>query len=197
VSATTRSNAEPAHPFLDPELVALVRRAEQGDMDSLPALREALDQLPDLWRQVGDLALAAERSLVQAASGPDLFLRESLTRQLQALRAELSEPSDAPVVRLLVGRAVLCWLEVHHLDALCAQLLERFGTAAQVGALERRRDHGQRRYLAALKALASTRRLLRPAVSPLQVALGVRAERPAPAAVRRSNSLAGGVGVAN
>jgi hypothetical protein len=154
----------------DPALVALLRRAEAGEKEVLPALRHALDQHPEVWQQAGNLALNAERSLIRLAAGESLLLRESLPRQLAHLKEQLAEPDDTPLHGLLIERISLGWLEVNYVDALAAQLRERFGSPAQIEAIERRRDHAQRRYLAAVRSLASVRKLLRRGPSPWEIA---------------------------
>jgi hypothetical protein len=90
----------------------LLAQAEQGDASVLPALRTYLDQTPELWQTVGDLGYQAQAALIERASGANLLLQESLGRQLEAMRHELSGPVPMPLERLLVDRIVLCWLRV-------------------------------------------------------------------------------------
>ena len=58
---------------------------------------------------------------------------------------------------LLSERAALCWIDVHccDLDVLAA---ERGGQTCRAAYYDRRRDRAHRRYLAALRSLASVRR---------------------------------------
>lgn len=156
-------------PAFYPTLDELVRRAQAGDQSVLPQLRQLLEEQPMLWQAAGDLARQAEIQLVELAAGPDLLLREALPRQLAELRQQLAEAADGKLHHLLVERVVLCWLELHHLDLLITQLRARFGTPAQIEALERRRNYSQNRYLAAIRALANLRKLLRQAPSPLEL----------------------------
>jgi hypothetical protein len=135
-----------------------LERAQQGDAGALPALHRLFASDGSLWRQFGDLAVQAERSLIAAASGTNLLLAEALQRKLQELRSELEGPSPSPMEGLLASRAALCWLETHYLDALAAQSPGQAGK--QATDLQRRRDAADRRYLGALKALATIRRLL-------------------------------------
>jgi hypothetical protein len=64
----------------------LLAQAEHGDASVLPALRTYLDQTPELWQTVGDLAYQAQAALIERASGTNLLLREALGRQLEAMR---------------------------------------------------------------------------------------------------------------
>jgi hypothetical protein len=154
----------------DPALLALLRRAEAGGTETMPALRQALDEHPEIWQEAGNLALNAERSLIRLAAGESLLLRETIPRQLARFKEQLAEPDDTPLHGLLIERISLGWLEVNYVDALAAQFRERFGAPAQIEAIERRRDHAQRRYLAAVRSLASVRKLLRRGPSPWEIA---------------------------
>jgi hypothetical protein len=138
----------------------LVQRAEQGDLTVLPLLRAALDEEPKLWRHYGDLSLQAQASLVKLVGGTNLLLTESLVRKLAELKTELAGSSPSPLEQLLVDRVVACWLQVAYADALFAQV--RDVPVAQGAELQRRQDAAHRRYLQALKTLATVRRFLPP-----------------------------------
>jgi len=134
----------------------------------LPELRQALDADADLWGHYGDLALQAEASLIKLAAGVNLLLAESLQRKLKALKDELCRGSVSPLERLLVERVTATWLQANYLDGLAAQ--PAGGGEIRSRAIQRLQDAASRRHLAALKCLATTRKLRVPAVSPVQIA---------------------------
>jgi hypothetical protein len=112
----------------------------------------------------GDLAREAERSFIRAIAGDNLMSKEAVTRKLDLLRTELAGANPTPVERLLVERVVACWLQVQDADiryARAKNLPMEWGDHYQ-----RRMDRAHQRYVSALKALASVRRL---AVPVLQV----------------------------
>jgi hypothetical protein len=150
-------------------LQQLVRRAQGGDQSVLGELRAALDANPDLWQRYGDLALQAQASWLNLVAGADLFLRETLERKLEQVRNELGIEGASPLERLLVDRVVACWLQTHYADTTYAQLKEP--TPAQHTAALRRQSACQQRYLQAIKALVTVRKLLRPPLSPVDLAL--------------------------
>jgi len=146
------------------ELLALADRAQKGDRTTLPALRELLKQPGAVDLLGGDLARQAQLTLIDKFSGTNLVFKESLTRKLELLRAELNGPTPTAVERLLVERIVTCWLHLHHLEMIYAgkdSLSLELGTYYQ-----RSLDRAQKRYLAAIKTLAVVRKL---AVPVLQV----------------------------
>jgi hypothetical protein len=180
-------------------LARLVERAQQGDLDVLPELRRALDADATLWRDYGDLAAHAECSLIMLAAGKDLMLGESLQRKLAAMKKELGGEAPSPVERLLVERVTATWLQASYYDGLVAQ--SPGASDARLKALQRQQDAAHRRHLAALKTLATVRRLVTPPPSPLQMLrrpVDETAGPPAAAALRKRAGVApDGVPVAN
>jgi hypothetical protein len=173
-----------------------VQRAREGDRTVLAELRRLLDQNPRLWQCHGDLAQQAEEAWLRLAAGQDLFLHESLCRKLRDLREELAGPDPSPLEKLLVGRVVACWLQVYYADAVYAQTKDPTVPPATLRELQWRQEAAERRFQAAVKQLAVVRKLLRPAPSPLDLALRPSTDRAADrsAASRkdsRSRSLAG------
>jgi hypothetical protein len=91
----------------NPRLRELLGRAEQGDRTVLPALRRLLDAMPALGRHAGDVARVAEAAWVDLIAGNSLLARESLTRSVAALKAELTGLAAPPLERLL-GDSLAC-----------------------------------------------------------------------------------------
>jgi hypothetical protein len=157
-------------------LAELVQRAQQGDLTALPLLREALEADPALWQEYGDLAAQAQEAWLQLLAGTDYLLAESVRLKLGALRRELGAEGASPLEKLLIERIVACWLQTHYADALYAQARGPHSTPSVRQELMKRQESSQRRYLAAIKQLALVRKLLKPALSPLQLALGAVGE---------------------
>ena len=149
-------------------LARLLKRAEQGDRDVLPELRQALDADANLWRYYGDLALQAEAALIRLAAGANLLLAEALQRKLHAMSKELTSESTSPLERLLVQRVTATWVQVSYFDALMTQ--SSGSSEARTRMLLRQQDAAHRRHLAAVKTLATVRKLLKPSPSPVEVA---------------------------
>ena len=158
-------------------LQRLVQRAEQGDETVLGELRAALDVNPWVWERYGDLAKQSQGAWLQLVAGKNLLLLESAQRKAEQMRAELAGPAPSPLERLLVERVVSTWLQVHYSDASYAQL--KGATPAQHATALGRQNSAQGRHLQALRALATVRRLLRPGLSPVDLAMRPVPERPA------------------
>lgn len=196
--ATATSTADLQHTKKTPELTAegavalIVSRAEQGDATVLPVLRELLDHRDDLWREVGDLAIQAQRSLIRVASGHNLMLGESLERKASDLRKELAGPDASPLERLLADRVVACWLQTSFWDSMQTQEFDNGGR----NAIRRHQDSAHRRFETAAKNLALVRKLLAPVHSPVDVATRLGGGNHT-TGLRRNRSVATGVGVEN
>lgn len=150
------------------ELRRLIDRARKGDVSTMPEIQRLLREPANVDRLGGDLARRAELSFVNALAGDDLLFREALVRKLAALRDELAGPNPTPIERLLVERAVACWLQVQDADVRYAQA-QLSATMKQGDYQQQRMDRAHRRYLLALRTLAQVRKL---AVPVLQVNIG-------------------------
>jgi hypothetical protein len=162
-----------------------LKRAQAGDLAVLPALCQVLADNPQLWKGYGDLAAQAEGALIRLAAGSNLLLSESLIRKLAALKEELGGESPSPLERLLIERVTACWLQVAYYDTLLAQARE--SSPARLKMLQGLQDAAHRRHLSAIKTLATVRKLLRPPLSPVDVATRLDGERPR---VRMHNAAA-------
>jgi hypothetical protein len=142
------------------EFLALTDRAQKGDKTALPALRELLKEPAAVDLLGGDLAKQAQQTLINKFSGKNLLFRESLTRKLELLQAELAGSNPTPLERLLVERVVACWLYLHHLETIFAS---KESMSLELGSYYQRSiSSAQKRYLAAIKTLAVVRKLAIP-----------------------------------
>lgn len=142
-------------------LPALLRRARAGDESSLPALRRVLDT-GALVESLGNLALQVEATLIGNAAGGNLAFKEGLGRKMAKLRAELAGPDAPPLERLLADRVAVCWLSLHDVEVRFAQSKDL--TIKQADYWQRRIDSAHKRYLSAIKTLATVRKLALPAL---------------------------------
>jgi hypothetical protein len=136
----------------------LLVRAEQGDASALPRLRVLLAGESEIWRRYADLGVHLESELVRLAAGANQLMRECLVRKLNELRKDLAGAQPTPLIGLLAKRVSLGWLEAHYLDTVAAQHPDL--TGQRLTELLRRRQAADRRYLGALKTLATIKRLV-------------------------------------
>jgi hypothetical protein len=140
-------------------LEVLVQRARQGDESALPELRELLDRCPELWQRCGDLAAQAQQGWLNLVGGVNLVYKESVKRQLDAMRLELSGPDPTPLESLLIQRVLAAWVQVHFADAIAAQAQERQAAPSELRHLQKRQESAWRCLTEAIKQLALARRL--------------------------------------
>jgi hypothetical protein len=161
-----------------PDLVGLLEKAHEGDMEAVFSVRAALKDDPEAYVLVGtgDMgSLALENLACQASQSggkTDYLMWTAILTKLDLLRAELSGPNPTAVERLLVERVVLSHLQVHQLDVAAV------GSSGD--AIDRRRTRAHNRYLAALRSLAAARRVAPARVSNTQVNLFDLPERLVP-----------------
>jgi hypothetical protein len=132
----------------------------------LPALRRAFDDHPELAAHLGNLVEHAKLALMMLIAGPDLTAREAISREAATLRERLLATAPSELERLLVDRIFISWLEVYHQDMDFAhRLLSDPGASLATQAVQKRLDQAHARFLAAVKALATVQKLLKPSVS--------------------------------
>src|SRR5262249_4833582 len=113
----------------------------------------------------GDLAKHIEDTWIEyIVPKKDLFHRETISRRVSNLRAELLGPCPSAVKRLLVDQIVLCWLHVYDAEVAAADLYTEDFTGEQGTYAQERLARAQRSYFAAVKAMAQVRKLLVPVV---------------------------------
>ncbi len=143
------------------EILDVMARSRKGDAGALRRLRElfAVDRDRMIRATGGELAVQVEHSLVAKFSGDgkDPLWEETLRRKMEDLRAELGGSNPSPIERLLAERVALCWLDAHHCDLVHHQAESH--TFARAEHYQKARDRAHRRYLSALRALASVRKM--------------------------------------
>jgi hypothetical protein len=144
---------------LDPhERAEIIRRAQSGDRDVLPRLKALLDEnAGGEIELLGNIQKLVERDLISTMAGKNLAFRAGMEHKLAQLREELAGPDASPIERLLAERVVFCWVIVYDYERDCANSGNI--TLKQAEYYQRRIDAAHRRFLSALKALASIRRL--------------------------------------
>jgi hypothetical protein len=141
---------------------ALLPRVNAGDKKAQAELRQILDGTPELWLGVGNLAHQAELAMIQVAAGDNDIMREAIQGQLAKLRRDLRGPEPTPLERLLVDRVVAGWLTLHYAEAKYHERLRKGLSWAENESYQRDMNHAHRRYLSAIRTLATVRRLVPP-----------------------------------
>jgi hypothetical protein len=155
-------------PQTQDEILQLLQRAETGDESVCDQVRELLMFCPEFAELLGgDLEQVTERLLAKAVAGDNIVFREAIKTQMENLRRDLAGPAATPLESLLVDRIVMCWLQVQTADI--AQAKGKAPTPGFATFQLRRQDSANRRYLAAIRSLATVRKMALPA---LQVNVG-------------------------
>lgn len=136
---------------------AILQRAQQGDETVLDQVREILKNPQFVEQCGGDLSLVLENSIIEKLSGENHLVHEALKKKLPMLREQLAGPNPSPVEQLLIDRVVTCWLHLHHAEILYFQ--NNNSTFNQARFQQDRIDRAHKRFISAVKALATVRKL--------------------------------------
>jgi hypothetical protein len=158
------SGTTPAEPRVSAELRVLVQSAQAGNPAALPHIRRILDEHPEVWRHVGDLATLAERAWIAVLAADHPVAVESMKRTVAAMKADLAGENPTRIERLLVDQVVACWMEVNYLETVSAA--PGRSSLDQSDFRLKRLESAQRRYLSALRTLTSVRTLALPGLAP-------------------------------
>jgi hypothetical protein len=152
------------------EVRVILEKASQGDVSVLPALRRAFDEHPELAAHFGNLVEHARLALLTLIAGPSLIAREAISREAEKLRERLLETAPSELERLLVDNIFISWMELYFNDMDLAQrLLSNAGPSAATQVAQKRLDRAHARFLAAVKALATVQKLLKPSMSTFEL----------------------------
>jgi len=136
----------------------LVKEANSGSPEALAQLRHVLDDNPQIWRAVGDLALQARMVLARTLANGDQLVLDSILRHAFELETELLSGTSTPLERLTVQRIVACWLETNYAAVQGPEptgaTLKHARFALQV------RESAEKRFNAAIKSYSLVRQLL-------------------------------------
>ena len=140
------------------EFSQLVALANRGEATALTRLRDLLNDHPEIWQKVGDLAAHTEMLLIDAVAGTNKLLSESLRRKVNEMKEQLLGETPTVLERMAIERVVTAWLAVQHIDGIVAKSVG--GTLPQGHFQLRQQDLAGKRLLTAIKALTDLRRLL-------------------------------------
>jgi len=134
----------------------IVDRAEAGDREVLPALRDLLRKETGAIEALGNISVIARKALLKQCSGGSLPREEAQSLFLQELVGEVAGPDPSILEKLLAEQIGLCWLHLRLLETSYAQLGEH--TASWGAYTQRCIDRAHARYLRTIKALVQIRK---------------------------------------
>ena len=152
------------------ELRPLIGRARAGDEAASFAIRNLLEEEPNLAHTIVEIATRkTERVLLKRTSGDNVLLKEAMSLGLAAMREDIAGPNPSALERLLAERIVTCRLQLEQAEVVHASRLGKL-TISQDEYHQRRVDRLHKRYLSAIRELAQVRRLLKPHVTQVNLA---------------------------
>ena len=148
------------------ETAQLLKRAAKGDESCLPQVRALLVEESrgvNIVELFGSPRVVARIGPDEAGGGQGAFLvQEASTKKLAQVREELAGPDPTPIERLLAERAAVCWFLVNRYESYYANAKDV--SLHQAAYHQERIDRAHRRFLSALRTLATVRKLAVPAI---------------------------------
>lgn len=145
------------HKDLIAKLAALAQAAN-ADPKKLPALRQFMAEHDEVFASANLLLTTARNSLIRKIAGSGEGSQALYLREVEELKAKLTEPDDSPLVQLIIDRMVMCFLR-----SCLAEMVMTAGdgrvTYKQSEYLDKELMRSQSRFLKATEALAKVRLL--------------------------------------
>jgi hypothetical protein len=121
---------------LTDEINSLARAANANDPEALRALRQLLDDHPEIPQAIGDLYPAARNRLIQLISNGNVVLAESMGRHTDAMEQDILSASPTQLEKMAARHVVLAWLQTQLIDSLAVKVSTK-RTEARKRAAER------------------------------------------------------------
>jgi hypothetical protein len=138
----------------------LIKLANAGDRTAIETLAKLLDDHPELWQQVGDLAKNSEMLLILKIAGDDRFTRDSIERHVKAMRESMATTKATAMEKLLIDQIIVCWLQLQWVNVQYPTAGESDIPAGRF--ILQQRESAQRMFIAAQNALATFRKFAPP-----------------------------------
>lgn len=137
-------------------------KAREGDPSKINPF---YDRNAALVQFIGDQMLRAEKDILkywgEAGKGPEMYL--------ESMRDELGYATAGGLQRLLIDRVVVCWLRVQQAEHIRTSK-DKEGVGIQSSRyFDRRLEMAHKSFLSACKTLAQVRKLLKPAVTQVNI----------------------------
>lgn len=158
MSTTGRGASAARQERLRRRLEELAKAANSDDPKALAELRAFLDDHPEVEETVGDLARLAEEAWLDLLAGKDALTKECSRRRLQATKRRLAGPGSSTLETLLADQIALNQLAARQAEIAAATSA---ATSVERAAFHlKRTESTQRRYLAAIRVMATLRSLM-------------------------------------
>lgn len=144
------------------ELLELVRRAyrEKPSPKDLHELRRKLEEVPELWRAVFDIAEVMRSNLIDKTIAQKAA-RLALESNASSLMSGMGYEKSSAVEKLLIENIIITWLRLQWVEFQMVGFIGNGGMSVSLADFwERRLSLAQRRHLRACETLAKVRKLL-------------------------------------
>ena len=138
----------------------VLTRAKQRDPHVLPQVRQLIEQKPELWQRMMDLARQAQEAQIHALAGDDQILKAAVLSKFNALKKELGDGCSNPLEQIIIERILISWLQIQHTDLLFAKTPA--SDSALTKLLHKRADLCQGRLQRAITQLQAMRKPIPP-----------------------------------
>ena len=136
------------------DINSLAKAANTNDPEALRALRQLLDEHPEIPQAVGDLYPPARERLIKLVANGNTILAESMRRHTDAMERDLLGDGTSVLEEMAARHVVLAWLQVQLVDSVTVRVPTK--------RTEARKTAAERQWHTAIKDLDLVRNKLSP-----------------------------------
>ncbi|HTK38057.1 MAG TPA: hypothetical protein VL325_06150 [Pyrinomonadaceae bacterium] len=143
-------------------LQALVLRVDKENPDAaaLVEMKRALDDLPAIVEQFGNVQLILRNSIISGLCAQSAFRIEATNRHIDQMKSEFDYDSSNFTERLLIDEIIMRWIRLQQMENDHKRVTYESHPIELQLYYEKRLHLTQQRYLRSLETLAKVRKLL-------------------------------------
>lgn len=142
--------------------------AADPDSEKIRIFKESLNEIPDIWRLIGDLSSKTANKMIDDLDGSRSF-KLSLGQGLKNLYKDLGFKEATSLEKILIEQVALSWLRLVIVEYRYTVITSTSTSQERLNYWERRLNASQRRFFRACETLARIRKMNLP---PIQVNIG-------------------------
>ena len=128
--------------------------------EDLDRLRKEFDEVPELYRNVGNSANTIIHRILDDLSGKSAFVREATERYMSEMKTELGFHTSTFVEKMLINEILMRWLRLQVIENDHKSLTYQSHTLTEGMYYEKRLHMAQKRYLRAMETLVRVRQMI-------------------------------------
>lgn len=151
---------EKAEKLKDIHALIKATNKENPKPEQLEALRNELDEKPELARIIGNINHQVFNGILEQATKNSALIKECSERYIKEMKSELGYHSSTFVEQMLIDEIIMRWLRLQVMESDHKNTTYKSHSLTQGMYVDKRLHLAQKRYLRSIETLAKVRRMI-------------------------------------